>query len=133
MTMLEATSSVVGGIDTHGEVHVAAALDGVGGLSGIDCFGADASGYEALARWLEGFGSVSKGGRPGHWLLRGFLARSGIEVVEVDRQNRQARRRAGKSDPLDALAAAGAALSGEASWRAKNRDGSVEALAHLGE
>jgi hypothetical protein len=46
----------------------------------------------------------------------------------VDRQNRQARRNAGKSDPLDAVEAARAALSGKASGRAKSRDGWVEAL-----
>jgi transposase len=54
--------------------------------------------------------------------------RAGIEVVEVDRQNRQARRNAGKSDPLDAVEAARAALSGKARGRAKSRDGWVEAL-----
>jgi transposase len=36
-------------------------------------------------------------------------------VVEVDRPDRQDRHRAGKSDPLDAVSAARAALSGRAS------------------
>src|SRR3974390_2267377 len=132
MTMLEATRAVVGGIDTHGEAHVAAALDEVGGLLGTESFGANGPGYEDLVRWLEGFGTVSKVGVEGTGPygsgISRFLTRSGIEVVEVDRPNRQTRRRAGKSDPLDALAAARAALSGEASGRAKSRDGWVEAL-----
>jgi len=132
MTMLEATRAVVGGIDTHGEAHVAAALDEVGGLLGTESFGANGPGYEDLVRWLEGFGTVSKVGVEGTGSygagISRFLTRSGIEVVEVDRPNRQTRRRAGKSDPLDALAAARAALSGEASGRAKSRDGWVEAL-----
>ena len=132
MTIVEATRSVVGGIDTHGEVHVAAALDEVGGLLGAESFSADASGYEALVRWLEGFGSVAMVGVEGTGSygagISRFLARSGIVVIEVDRQNRQARRRAGKSDPLDALEAARAALSGKASGQAKSRDGWVEAL-----
>ena len=132
MTIVEATRSVVGGIDTHSEVHVAAALDDVGGLLGAESFAANRAGYEALLTWLEGFGTVARvgvegtgsygaGHRPAH--------RSGrIEVVEVDRQNRQARRHAGKSDPLDAIEAARAALSAKASGRAKSRDGWVEAL-----
>ena len=37
-----------------------------------------------------------------------------MSVVEVDRPNRQERRRAGKSDPIDAVEAARAALSGRA-------------------
>ena len=49
-------------------------------------------------------------------------------MVEVDRPNRQARHRHGKSDPLDAVAAARAALSGAAAGRAKHRDGPVEAM-----
>ena len=54
--------------------------------------------------------------------------RAGVRVVEVDRQNRQARRQSGKSDPLDAVEAARAALSGRAHGQAKSRDGSVEAI-----
>ena len=49
-------------------------------------------------------------------------------MVEIDRPDRQARRNAGKSDPLDAAEAARATLSGRASGRAKSRDGWVEAL-----
>ena len=132
MTIVEATHSIVGGIDTHSKVHVAAALDEVGGLLGAESFGANPTGYAALVSWFESFGSVSKvgvegTGSYGAGICR-FLARSGIEIIEVDRQNRQARRNAGKSDPLDAVEAARAALSGRASGRAKGRDGWVEAL-----
>jgi len=132
MTIVEATRTVVGGIDTHSRVHVAAALDDVGGLLGSESFAANPAGYAALVSWLEGFGQVTKvgvegTGSYGAGICR-FLMRSGIEVVEVDRQNRQARRNAGKSDPLDAVEAARAALSGKASGRAKSRDGWVEAL-----
>jgi transposase len=49
-------------------------------------------------------------------------------VVEVDRPNRQNRRRRGKSDPVDAIAAARAALSGDAHGAAKTRNGAVEAI-----
>ena len=65
MTIVEATRSVVGGIDTHGEIHVAAALNGIGGLLGAESFAANASGYEALLGWLESFGTVAKVGVEG--------------------------------------------------------------------
>ena len=59
------------------------------------------------------------------------LARRGIEVAEVIRPNRQARRRRGKSDAADAVAAAVAALSGEASGVPKSRDGAAESIRAL--
>ena len=102
--------AVTGGIDTHGEVHVAAALDEVGGLLGTKSFGATPEGYSALLSWLAGFGVVERvgvegTGSDGAGLAR-FLARAGVEVIEVDRHNRQNRRRQGKSDPIDAVEAA---------------------------
>jgi transposase len=51
-----------------------------------------------------------------------------MAVVEVDRTNRQVRRREGKSDPVDAVVAARAALSGQALGRPKGRNGDVEAI-----
>ena len=51
----------------------------------------------------------------------------GLVVIEVDRPNRQERRRNGKSDELDAIEAARAALSGRASGIAKSADGNVDA------
>jgi transposase len=59
------------------------------------------------------------------------LSASGIVVVEVDRPNRQARRRNGKSDELDAIEAARAALSGRATGAGKSATGNVEALGTL--
>ena len=132
MTIVEATRTVTGGIDTHGEVHVAAVLDEIGGLLGTESFPADPNGYSDLLTWLESFGDVTKVGVEGTGSygagIARFLTRTGIHVVEVDRQNRQARRQSGKSDPLDAVEAARAALSGRAHGRAKSRDGSVEAI-----
>ena len=48
--------------------------------------------------------------------------------MEVDRPNRQTQHRQGKSDPVDAVAAARAALSGTATGLPKPRDGNVEAI-----
>ncbi len=70
---------------------------------------------------VEGTGSYGVG-------VARYLARAGIDVVEVDRPNRQTRHRKGKSDPVDAVAAARAALSGQASGLPKTRDGNVEAI-----
>jgi transposase len=132
MTIVEAARAVIGGIDTHGEVHVGAALDEVGSLLGTKSFGATPEGNSALLSWLSDFGTVGKVGVEGTGAygagLARFLARPGVEVVEVDRPNRQARRRTGKSDPIDAVEAARAALSGRAQGHAKSRDGAVEAI-----
>jgi transposase len=132
MTIVEAARAVTGGIDTHGEVHVAAALDEVGGLLGTKSFGATPEGYSALLSWLADFGTVGKVGVEGTGSygagLARFLTRAGIEVIEVDRHNRRNRRRQGKSDPIDAVEAARAVLSGSVRGRAKSRDGAVEAI-----
>src|SRR5271165_848263 len=99
MTIVEAARAVTGGVDTHGDVHVAAALDEVGSLLGTESFGATPEGYSALLTWLGGFGPITKVGVEGTGAygagLARFLARAGLAVIEVDRQNRQARRRAG--------------------------------------
>ncbi len=70
---------------------------------------------------VEGTGSYGAG-------LTRHLTGAGIVVVEIDRPNRQLRRREGKSDPVDAVAAARAALSGQGLGRPKSRDGDVEAI-----
>jgi len=59
------------------------------------------------------------------------LRGSGIEVLEVDRPNRQARRRKGKSDTIDAIEAVRAAQGDRQLGAAKTRDGNVEAIRAL--
>jgi transposase len=124
--------SVVGGVDTHADTHVAAAVDHNGGLLGIESFPADRAGYEELLGWLVGFGEVTQIGveGTGSWGvgLTRFLTGQDIIVVEVDRPNRQKRRKVGKSDSTDAVSAARAALSGEASVTPKTRNGPVEQI-----
>ena len=124
--------SVTGGVDTHADARVAAAIDSNGGLLGVESFGADQGGFEDLAGWLAGFGPIGRVGveGTGSWGvgLSRFLTETGIEVVEVDRPNRQVRRKVGKSDPTDAIAAARAALSGYASVTPKSRNGPVEQM-----
>ncbi len=124
--------SVVGGVDTHADTHVAAAVDHNGGLLGLESFPADLAGFEELVGWLTAFGPVDKVGveGTGSWSvgLSRFLTEVGVEVVEVDRPNRETRRKQGKSDPTDAVAAARAALSGAASVTPKARNGPVEQM-----
>ena len=124
--------SVVGGVDTHADFHVAAAVDHNGGLLGVESFGADEVGYENLVGWLCSFGPLARVGveGTGSWGvgLARFLGEVDIETVEVDRPNRQARRKVGKSDATDAVAAARAALSGAASVTPKTRNGPVEQM-----
>ena len=125
-------SGVVGGVDTHADVHVAAALDTNGGLLGIESFPADAAGYRSLADWLAGFGPVVKVGVEGTGSygvgLTRHLHNEGVAVVEVDRPNRQHRRRVGKSDTTDAVSAGRAAMSGTATVTLKRRNGPVEQM-----
>ncbi len=123
---------VTGGVDTHADNHMAAAVDHNGGLLGVESFPASETGYEDLLVWLVGFGEVVRVGveGTGSWGvgLTRFLTDQEIVVVEVDRPNRQTRRRVGKSDPTDAVSAARAALSGTATVTPKSRNGRVEEM-----
>ena len=116
-------------------MHVAAALDPIGGLLGVQEFPATLADYTSLLDWMGGFGTVALVGIEGTGSYGAGLARhlaaAGVRVVEVDRPDRQDRARQGKSDPLDAVSAARAALSGRASGTPRGRDGAVEAIRAL--
>jgi transposase len=135
MTIVEPTRPVTGGVDTHLDSHVAAVVDGNGGLLGVESFPTTTAGFVELHRWLCGFGVVVRVGVEGTGAYGAGLARhlraQGVEVIEVDRPNRQARRRHGKSDVADAVEAARAAVSGRAAGIAKSADGAVEAMRAL--
>ncbi|AVT34007.1 IS110 family transposase [Plantactinospora sp. BC1] len=126
---------VTGGVDTHGKTHHAAAVDQTGRILGDHEFPATTTGYQQLLAWLRGFGRVVKIGVEGTGTygagLARYLSTRGITLVEIDRPDRRARRAKGKSDPLDALAAARAALSGQATGTPKTRTGPVEAIRAL--
>jgi transposase len=134
LTIVE-TRAVTGGVDTHADTHVAAALDAIGGVLGVSEFPATPAGYARLLAWLNSFGPVCLVGIEGTGSYGAGLTRhvtaAGIRVVEVDRSDRQDRRRKGKSDPLDAVSAARAAQSGRAAGAPRGRDGTVEAIRAL--
>ena len=100
-----------------------------------ESFAANPARYRRLEGWICAFGLVIKIGIEGTssygvGLTRHLLG-AGIEVVEVIRPNRQMRRRRGKSDTVDAEAAARAALSGDATTAPKGNDGIVESIRAL--
>ncbi len=127
---------VVIGVDTHKHVHVAVALDDIGGRLDSRSFSADRGGYEQLLDWavsfgarqlvfaIEGTGSYGAG-------LTSAVRRRGIGVVEALRTDRRDRRLRGKSDTLDAENAARAALSGNATSVPKTNDGVVEMIRQI--
>lgn len=114
---------------------MAAARDGIGGLLGVEEFKTTPAGNKALLGWLRTFGTPVKVGVEGTGSygagLARYLRRSGVDVVEVDRPNRQERRRKGKTDTVDAIEAARAAQADRQLGQAKTRDGNVEAIRAL--
>jgi transposase len=120
------------GVDSHKDVHVAVAVDQVGRVLGTTRVPTTTRGSAQLLRWATRLGEVRRFGIEGTGSFAAGLSRwlrqQGHEVVEVNRPNRQARRRRGKSDPVDAEAAARAALAGEATATPKAANGTVEML-----
>ena len=123
---------VIGGIDTHKDVHVAAALDELGRLLGTASFPTTAAGYRQLWRGCAHTARSSRSGSkaPGRGVpaLARHLTAQGVDVREVMRPNRQHRRRHGKSDEADAIGAARAVLAGDALGTPKSQTGQVEAI-----
>lgn len=127
--------SVIGGVDTHRDTHHAAIIDNTGGLLDDAEFPATAAGYADLLAWMRSFGRLTAIGVEGTGSYGAGLARhltgQKVTVVEVDRPDRRTRRSKGKSDPIDAVAAARATLAGTAMGTPKTRTGPVEAIRAL--
>jgi transposase len=118
VSMPQETVGVIVGVDTHADVHVAAALDPLGRALGRLEICTTSNGYSRLLRWAQRFSSraifgVEGTGSYGAGLAR-YLTAAGCTVIEINRPDRSDRRAQGKSDPLDAEAAARAVLSGKA-------------------
>jgi transposase len=120
------------GIDTHKDIHVGAVINGLGRLIATAEFVTTAKGYGELHGWLvengpvevvgiEGTGSYGAG-------IAALLSQHSVAVVEVNRPDRQLRRRHGKTDTIDAEAAARSVLNGLATGAAKSHDGIVESI-----
>ena len=134
-TITQHQVEVTGGVDTHKDTHTAAAIDAAGRVLGSAQFPATGTGYAALLTWLQAFGILVVVGIEGTGVygagLARYLAGQDIAMVEIDRPDRKARRWQGKSDPVDAEAAARAALAAHRTGVPKSRDGQVEALRNL--
>ena len=129
------TLEVTGGVDTHADAHVAAVIDSLGRHLEDKSFPATRAGYQDLIGWLVSFGTPTVVGVEGTGAYGAGLARAltaaGLRVVEVDRPDRKTRRDQGKSDPIDAYAAARAAAAGRATGIPKSRTGDVESVRAL--
>lgn len=126
---------IVGGVDTHGDTHTAVAIDATGRLRGHHQFPATADGYRQLLGWLHSHGELRLVGVEGTGVYGAGLTRclvaAHVDVVEINRPDRKTRRLKGKSDPIDAEAAARAALARTQTGSPKDRSGHVEALRNL--
>jgi transposase len=103
------------GVDTHKDVHVAVALDGLGTQLDSREIPTTLAGYRGLLSWAQELGvpafAIEGTGSYGAGLVR-FLERAGVAVYECERPRRLERRR-GKSDLIDAALAARRLLAGE--------------------
>jgi transposase len=128
-------TQVTVGVDTHKDLHVAAARDQLGRRLATTTVPTSSAGYGQLLAWARGLGEIDAWGVEGTGSygagLTRFLAAHHQRVVEINRPDRAARRRRGKSDPVDADAAARAVQAGEATGTPKTQDGTVEMLRAL--
>jgi transposase len=123
---------VVGGVDTHKDLHVAAVVDEYDLVLGSQCFATTRQGYKQMLAWMCSFGQLRRvgieaTGTYGAGLLR-YLQSVGVEVLEVTTPDKHDRRRRGKDDDLDAQNAAHAAFAGKRTVTPKSRDGMIESL-----
>src|SRR5215207_7304786 len=123
------------GVDTHIDQHVGVALDQFGRRLGTRSVPTTPAGFATLLAWAGGFGVIDRVGIEGTGSYGAGLARwlgaRGVAVVEVDRPDRRARRRHGKSDPVDAEAAARAVQAGTAIARPRVSTAAMEMLRAL--
>jgi transposase len=123
------------GVDTHLDLHVAHAKDQLGRCLETVSIPTTPAGYQYLLAWARGLGEVEAFGIEGTGCygaaLARFLAAQGQVVLEVNRPDRQTRRRRGKSDPLDAEAAARTVQAGEATTLPKAGTATVEMIRSL--
>ncbi len=123
----DAAEQVLLGVDTHKDVHAAAVITMLGAVLDGRSFPTTAEGYRQLVAWARSFGVLRRAGVEctgsyGAALTR-HLRAEGIEVTEVNQPDKAAHRRHGKTDAIDAEAAARAVLSGRATAAAKRPTG----------
>ena len=124
--------SIIVGVDTHKDAHVAVAIDTLGRRLAQLEIPATAAGYQQLHSWATDLGPNEAFGIEGTGSYGAALARhlrcADIEVIEANRPDRATRHRLGKSDPIDAEAAARAVLARTATATPKHGDDNVEMI-----
>ena len=88
---------IVGGVDTHKDLHVAAVVDEQDRVIETRCFATTRQGYRQMLAWMRSFGELQRigiesSGSYGAGLLR-FMQQAGIAVLEVTTPDKQDRRR----------------------------------------
>ena len=123
---------LVAGVDTHQDTHTLAVLTAQGAVIATRSFPADQQGYDDLTAHLDRIGPLTDVGVEGTSSYGAGLTRTlrqaGYDTVEVLRPSRRVRRHHGKSDPIDAIAAARTVLSGDGVSQAKDTTGPAEQL-----
>ena len=114
MAVIEGVCRIVGGVDTHKDLHVAAIVDEKDRIIGTRSFATTRQGYRQMLAWMRSFGELQRigiesTGSYGAGLLR-FMQQANVTVLEVTTPDKQDRRRRGKNDDLDAQNAAHARL-----------------------
>ena len=82
-----AEALVVLGVDTHADVHVAVALDGLGRRLGAKTVPTTEAGYAALLAWAEGFGTLDRIGVEGS----GSFVRRGTRPLPAHQRRERCR------------------------------------------
>jgi transposase len=126
------TRTIIGGVDTHKDLHVAAVVDDQDRFLASESFATTRQGYRLMLEWMQSFGDIQRvgieaTGTYGAGVLR-YFQKAGVQVLEVTGPDKHDRRARGKSDDLDAEAAAHAAFVGKRTVTPKTRDGMIEAL-----
>ncbi|GAA5066660.1 IS110 family RNA-guided transposase [Nocardia callitridis] len=126
---------VYAGVDTHADTHHVAVVSEHGKKIADREFPTTATGYMAIGQWITSLGHVARIGIEGTGSYGAELARHlharGHDVAEVPRPNRRLRRAQGKTDTIDAYAAARRLLDGSGATAPKLRNGAVEAVRAL--
>ena len=126
---------VIVGVDTHKHEHVAVAINDLGARLATFRAPANGAGYADLVAWAYTLGDITAFGIEGTGSygvgLASFVRRQGLRVVEVNRCDRRKRRNNGKSDTLDAEAAARSVLAGVATGIPKTADGAAEMVRQI--
>jgi len=132
MAKSKQTIPVVGGVDTHKDLHVAAVVDDNDQVLGTQSFATTRQGYKLMLAWMRSFGDLQRievecTGSYGAGLSR-YMQVASVDVLEVTAPDKLDRRRRGKNDDFDAQSAAHAAFAERRTVTPRSRDGMVEAL-----